>query len=277
MQIEICMMRRLGLNISVFAVFLMLLSGCSGYNKILKTADYDYKYNLAKSLFLQGKFTSASTILEECVVMFRGTTRAEESVYMLASCYYNIGDYLSASEYYKINYKTYPNGLYSELSRYYSGKSLYLDTPDPRLDPTSTYGAIDELQLFIEKYPQSKYRKSADDMMYTMYDRLVEKELKSATLYYNMGNYMGNNYRASIITAQNAMRDYPYTKYREELSFLVLKSKFQMAEESVVDKKMDRYRDAIDEYYAFKNDYPESKYFKDAEKIFRLSSKYVND
>lgn len=92
-----------------------------------------------------------------------------------------------------------------------------------------------------------------------------------------MGNYMGNNYRASIITAQNAMRDYPYTKYREELSFLVLKSKFQMAEESVVDKKMDRYRDAIDEYYAFKNDYPESKYFKDAEKIFRLSSKYVND
>ena len=177
MQIEICMMRRLGLNISVFAVVLMLLSGCSGYNKILKTADYDYKYSLAKSLFLQGKFTSASTILEECVVMFRGTTRAEESVYLLASCYFNIGDYLSASEYYKINYKTYPNGIYSELSKYYSGKSLYLDTPDPRLDPTSTYGAIEELELFIEKYPQSDYRKAADEMIDRKSTRLNSSHL----------------------------------------------------------------------------------------------------
>lgn len=270
-------MRKLGLHISVFAVSLILLSGCTGYNKILKTADYDYKYNLAKLLFIQGKFTGASTILEECVVMFRGTSRAEESVYMLGSCYYNMGDYISASEYYRINYKTYPNGMYSELSRYYTGKSLFLDTPDPRLDPTSTYAAIDELQQFIEKYPLSIYRSSAEEMEYTMYDRLVEKELNTAKLYYNLGNYMGNNYRSSILVAQNAMHDYPYTKYREELSFLVLKSKFQMAEESVAEKKLERYSDAIDEYYAFKNEFPESKYMKDAEKIFRASSQKVND
>jgi len=92
-----------------------------------------------------------------------------------------------------------------------------------------------------------------------------------------MGNYLGNNYRSSIIVAQNALRDYPYTKYREKLSMLVLKAKFQMAQESVLSKRDDRYRDAIDEYYAFKNEFPESSYMKEADKIFRTSTKNLGN
>ena len=114
-------------------------------------------------------------------------------------------------------------------------------------------------------------------MVYEMYDRLAEKELKSATLYLNLGNYLGNNYRSAIITAQNALLDYPYTRYREEISFLILRSKFKMAEESVREKKDERYRETIDEYYAFKNDFPESGYLKEVEKIFQTSTKKVNN
>ena len=110
-----------------------------------------------------------------------------------------------------------------------------------------------------------------------MYDRLVEKELGTAEMYYNLGNYLGNNYRSSIIVAQNALRDYPYTKYREKLSILVLKAKFQMAQESVLEKRDDRYRDAIDEYYAFKNEFPESSYMKEADKMFRTSTKNLGN
>jgi outer membrane protein assembly factor BamD len=110
-----------------------------------------------------------------------------------------------------------------------------------------------------------------------MYDRLAEKELKTATLYFNMGNYLGNNYESCVIVAQNALLDFPSSKYREEFSFLVFKAKFQMAEESVLEKREDRYRDAIDEYYAFKNEFPESTFMKDAEKMFQKATKYVND
>ena len=92
-----------------------------------------------------------------------------------------------------------------------------------------------------------------------------------------MGNYLGNSYHACVIVSQNALLDFPSSKYREDLSFLIYKAKFQMAEESVLEKKMDRYRDAIDEYYAFKNDFPESDYMKEAEKMFQKATKYVND
>jgi outer membrane protein assembly factor BamD len=267
-------------TISIVLFYLLALavfSGCSGYNKIVKASDYNTKYSLAKTYFMEGHFTSCSSILEECVAYQRGTAQAEESMYLLATCYYNIGDYLSASQYYMACYRSFPNSTYSENCLYWSGKSLFLDTPDPRLDATSTENAIMQLQRFVEAYPSSKFRPDAEQMIYTMYDRLVEKEVGTAELYYSMGNYLGNNYRSSIIVAQNALRDYPYTKYREKLSILVLKAKFQMAQESVLDKRDERYRDAIDEYYAFKNEFPESSYMKEADKMFRISTKNLGN
>lgn len=256
---------------------LVMMTGCSGYNKILKASDYNTKYSLAKTYFLEGRYTSCSSILEECVAYQRGTAQAEESMYLLATCYYNLNDYLAASQYYMACYRAFPNSTFSENCLYWSGRSLFLDTPDPRLDATSTTNAIDQLQHFVETYPLSKFRPEAEEMIYTMYDRLVEKEVGTAELYYNMGNYMGNNYRSSIIVAENALRDYPYTKYREKLAMIILRSKFQMAQESVLEKRDDRYRDAIDEYYAFKNEFPESSYMKEADRILRVSTRNLGN
>ena len=270
-------MGKTSLKIVILSLVAVVLTGCSGYNKIMKASDYNTKYSLAKQYFMEGHYTSCSSILEECVAFQRGTAQSEESMYLLATCYYNLSDYLSASQYYLACYRSFPNSVYSENCLFWSGKSLFLDTPDPRLDATSTTEAIIELQRFVESYPESKYRQEAENMIYVMYDRLVEKEVGTAELYYSMGNYLGNNYRSSIIVAQNALVDFPYTKYREKLSMLVLKAKFQMAQESVLEKRDDRYRDAIDEYYAFKNEFPESQYMKVADKIFRTSTKNLGN
>ena len=86
----------------------------------------------------------------------------------------------------------------------------------------------------------------------------------------------GNNYLAAVITAQNILKEYPYTKLREDLSILILRAKYGMAKESVLEKKEDRMRDTIDEYYAFINEFPESKYRKEVESIFKEANKYVN-
>ena len=123
-----------------------------------------------------------------------------------------------------------------------------------------------------EFYREGKYNEAAE-----IYRKLRAGGMESAILYYNLGNYLGNNYESCVITAQNALKDYPYTDYREELSILILRARHEMAIYSVEDKKMDRYRETIDEYYAFKNEFPESKYLKEAEKIFNESQKVIKD
>ncbi|WP_302572077.1 outer membrane protein assembly factor BamD [Phocaeicola coprocola] len=262
-----------------------VLSSCGEYNKVLKSTDNEYKYEAAKSYFAKGQNSKAATLLEDLALIMKGTSNAEESAYMLAMTYYNQGDYVTASHYFNTYYTTYPRGTYTELARFYSGKALYLDTPEPRLDQSSTYKAIEELQMFIEYFPESDRKELAQNMIFELQDKLVEKEFLSALLYYDLGSYTGNtvysstgnNYQAAVVTAQNILREYPYTKRREDLSILILRAKYDMAKESVPEKKEDRMRETIDEYYAFINEFPESKYKSEVERIFKDASKFVKD
>ena len=262
-----------------------VLTSCGEYNKVLKSTDYEYKYEVAKSYFGKGQNTKAAAILEELITILKGTDKAEESLYMLGMTYYNQGDFITASHYFSTYYNTYPRGTYTEQARFYSGKALFLDTPEPRLDQSSTYKAIQELQMFMEYFPASNRHQEAQQMIFDLQDKLVMKDYMAARLYYDLGSYTGNssysttgnNYLACIVTAQNALKDYPYTKLREDISILLLRAKYDMAKESVEEKKEERMRDAIDEYYAFKNEFPESKYIKEVENIYKDAKKYVKE
>lgn len=152
-------------------------------------------------------------------------------------------------------------------------------TPEPKLDQTETFQAVTEFQNFIENFPSSKLRPQAQELIFKLQDKLVEKEYLSAKLYYDLGSYIGNgsngNYGACIVTAENAIKDYPYTTRRDDFAILILRAKFKLAQFSVEGKKEERYHNAIDEYYGFVNEYPESKYMKEAKDLFNKAKKYV--
>ena len=140
-----------------------------------------------------------------------------------------------------------------------------------------TIKAIEELQNFLDYFPKSDKVTIAQNAIFELQDKLVLKELQNAQLYYNLGNYLGNNYQSAIIVAQNAIKDYPYSKYKEPLELLVLKSKYQEAAQSIEEKKADRFREVVDEYYSFINDYPESENRKEADNIFKIAPRYVKE
>ena len=112
-----------------------VLTSCGEYNKVLKSTDYEYKYEAAKSYFGKGQNTKAATILEELITIMKGTDKAEESLYMLGMTYYNQGDFITASHYFTTYYNTYPRGVYTEQARYFSGKALFLDTSGTSFGP----------------------------------------------------------------------------------------------------------------------------------------------
>lgn len=263
----------------IFFTLLMtvLLSSCGEYNKILKSTDYEMKYSYAKKYFNAKQYSKSATLLDELVPIMKGTAYAEESLYLLAQSYYGQKDYQTASQYFNTYYTTYPKGEYSELARYYSGYGLYLDSPDPRLDQAQTYDAIKQLQLYLEYYPQSERAQEAQDILFELQEKLAYKEFLAAKLYFNLGSYMGNNYQSCVITAQNALKDYPYSKYREELMFYILRAKYELALVSIDEKLQGRYRDVVDEYYTYVNEYPEGKYLKQVQKFFDYANKRISN
>jgi len=260
-------------------------ASCAGeYNRVFKTTDNDYRYEYAKQCFAEGKYMRAVTLLEGLITLKKGTDEAQESLYMLAMAEYMSHDYESASATFKKYFQTYPKGQFAEQASFYVGQSLFESAPEPRLDQTPTIGAINAYQQFMDFFPESKLRPVAQEKLYELQDKLVQKELLSAELYYNLGGYFGNinsgsesNYISSIITAQNALKSYPYSRWREEFSLLIMKSKFSLAENSSEDKKLDRYRDAEDECYGFLNEFPESKNCELAEKFIAKCKKVIKD
>lgn len=261
----------------------LALTSCGEYQALLKSADYEYRYEAAKAYFAEGEYTKASLLFGDLLALMKGTDKGEESLYMLAMSEYLNGQYETASSYFKKYYQTYPKGRYTEQARYHSGMALYKQTPDPRLDQSSTVSAMGEMQAFLDLYPQTSLKHQCQDIIFTLQDKLVEKECLAAQLYYDLGSYVGNstfggsNYQACVVTAQNALREYPYAtqEKRERLSFLVLCSKYHLALESVEEKRIPRFRDAIDEYYAFENDFPESKYMKEAKSMLHNAENIV--
>ena len=262
-----------------------LMTGCtSEFSSVLKSSDKDFKYEYAKQCFAQGKFGNAITLLSEVVTAQKGRQNAQESLYMLAMAQYCNRDYEAASATFRKYFQSYPKGDFAEQASFYVGQSLFQSMPDPRLDQSATVGAINAYQNFMDYFPESSLREEAQKRLFILQDNLVMKEYLSAELYYNLGGYFGNinsntesNYESCIITAQNALKTYPYTSMREKFSLLIMKSKFELAQNSSEEKRVERYRDAEDECYGFLNEFPESENCKTAEKFIAKCKKITKD
>lgn len=260
---------------------LMLFASCGEYNTALKHGDAEYKYEVAKACYVKGEYTHAQDLFSSLLVAMKGTGYADECLYMMAMSSYMAGDLETASASFQKYYQTYARGLYVEEARYYAGRTLYESVPDPRLDQSVTSRAIAELQSFLDFYPYTRLKSQTQEMIQKLQDHLVEKELRSAQLYYDLGDYFmncssgGSNYEACIVTSENALRDYPYAlpERREQFMILILRSRYHLARQSVEEKRLERFRQAVDEYYGFANEFPESEYLKEAQTYLVKSQK----
>lgn len=255
----------------------MMFTSCGEYQRLLKSHDADAKFEYAKKAFEEGKYAQAYTLLEDVVTQFKGTERAEESLYLLGMSHYENKNYLDAASYFQTYYSRYPRGKYTEPARFYCGYAYYLDSPEAQLDQSGTVRAIEELQNFLDYFPRSDKVPEAQKAIFELEDKLTLKELQNAQLYYNMGIYRGNNYESAIIVAQNAIKEYPYSKYKEDLEMLILKAKYQEAVLSVEERRADRFRDVVDEYYSFINNYPDGPNRQEADNIFKIAQRYARD
>ena len=267
-------MRQKGL---IILLFMVVLTGCGDYQRLLKSRDPEEKYQAALMYFNNKQYVRAQTLLDDVTSYYKGTERSEDVLAYLARCYMGQKSYESATNYYQAYIRNYPKGKYATEAYFQVGHCQYLDSPDARLDQDITKKAIEAFNQFVELYPESPYAEQAYSEMSEMYDKLALKELHSAKLYYNLGTYLGNNYLSCEIVARNALKNYPSNKYMEDFSWLVMQSKYQQMIHSIEEKKMDRARDAQDEYYNFITEYPDSKHRKDADKMFNTIRKTIKE
>jgi len=243
--------------------FLSIVVSCNKYDKALKNADMDTKYQMAMKYYEKGNYVKAVNLFEELVSVYRGTAKAEGILFYYAYTNYNLGDYILAAYHFKNFVKTYPNSQHAEECGYMAAYCYYLTSPIYSLDQTDTKAAINEFQLFVNQYPKSMRLASANDMIDKLRAKLEKKSYEIAKQYYHIGDY-----KASVYAFKNVLNDFPDTKYREELSFLIIKSYYLYAINSIEIKKKERLQASIDAYLNFVDVFSKSGYLKEAESIY---------
>ncbi|MBX2962539.1 MAG: outer membrane protein assembly factor BamD [Cyclobacteriaceae bacterium] len=248
----------------IVLLFVLLFGvSCSKFRKIEKNPDWRVKYESALNYYNKKDYYKASVLFEQIMPIIRGLPEAEKGQFYLAYCQYYEKLYLLASEQFRTFYETYGRSSLAEEARYMYAYSLFKSSPGANLDQTGSKEAMASMQEFLNRYPKSKFRDQALEVIYTTQERLDQKGFENARQYYKM-----RQYKASIVALRSFQNNFPDSKYLEESRYLIIASKYKLAEQSIYTKQRERYQEVIETYKDFIDRYPNSAHLKEAEKMY---------
>jgi outer membrane protein assembly factor BamD len=257
-------------RLHIVLIILVLVSSCTGYEKLLKSKDYDLKKSKAKEFFAAGEYVKTTELLTQILPRFRATDEAEDLNWMNAQAYYGMKDYVMAGSYFKSFIDQFPFGKHAEEANYMAALCDYNISARPELDQENTKNAIEGFNIFINKFPNSTKIEDCKKRISDLEDKLVEKSYLNAKLYYDM-----KQYKAAVVALSNSLKEYASTKYREKMMFLKLNSLYLYAFHSLPNKQKERYQAALDDYFSFMEEFPKSTYSKDVASIFQSTNKFL--
>ncbi len=254
-------MKKSAIYILLFAA--LCFAGCDGYNKLLKSKNYELKLERANDYYTKGNYVKASALYEELIPVYKGEAKAEEIYYYFAYCTYYQGDYALAQYHFKNYYRSFPAGKHAEEALFMNAYCYYLNSPIYKLDQTDTKNAMAELQNFVDQFPESARIDSCNKISDLLRGKLEHKEYDITKQYFNI-----TDYKAAIVSAKNFVKDFPESRNIDEMLYLTVNSYYLLAVNSLETKKLERLDLAMETYLKMLDLYPKSSYLQRAESIY---------
>ena len=230
-----------------------------------KGIEYYNKGEYSRSLALMDRVKSFSTYSI-------GSKRAQTIAYYRAYSTYGKGFNEAAAELFKQFIAAYPESPYYEECLYMVGYCYYKCSPRALLDQKMSKQAIEYLGLFKSRFPASEKIPDVEKYIAELFDKISYKAFLSASNYYDR-----EKYKSAVTMLTNSIKEYPQSSYREEMMNMLFCSKFYLAENSVDDKRLERAYAAQEEYFYFKEEFPESRFLDDMATKMKKIDGYIKN
>ncbi len=251
--------------------FLVFLSSCNEYQKVLNNDDINIKYKAAEQYYNNGEYRRSNRLLEQLVPSYRGKPQAERLVYFFADSYFQTKSYYLASYQFDNFIKSFPKSQKLEEASFLAAKSHYMMSPSFSLDQEETNNAIEKLQIFMNNYPKSKYTDECNQLINELQNKIEKKEFEVAKQYYTIYDY-----RAAIKSLDNFIVEFVGSKFREEALYYKFLASYEIAINSIESKKIQRLTDLKQLHNNIVRYYPETLFEEDLSKKMDVVEKEIN-
>lgn len=236
---------------------LVISTACSEYNKVLKSEDYNRKFELANSYFDNEKYMQSIALYEQVYQRFPKQSEGEISYFRIGKAYYLSKDYYMGGYFLGQFTARFPYSAKVEEATFLSAMCSVNQSPEKSLDQTDTEIAINSLQQFIDRFPNSELIDSSNVIMDRLRFKLESKEFEAVKLYSKTMNY-----RAAVTASEIFIANYPTSIYKEEAGYILVNNSYLLTKNSIESKKLERTEQTLERYRTFVAEFPTSKYVR---------------
>ena len=249
----------------------IILGGCSGMNALLKSGKPELIYSKALEYYQKEKWQRASTLFEGVQHYYTGSSREDSISFFNARCKYKNRDFDTASTLLDDFRRKFGRSAFIEDAEGMYALCFYYLSPGPSRDQTMTGQALIAINEFMSRYPHSEQIENFKTINTELTQRLHDKAYLNAYTYYKIGKY-----KSAIVAFKNALKQYPESKRREEIMYLIVDSGYRLASNSISEKQTDRYLSMLDSYLSFKEEFPESTHIKSLDRMAQQARDYLD-
>jgi outer membrane protein assembly factor BamD len=196
--------------------------------------------------------------------------REDSLAYYTAYAYFKSDDFTTSSEMFDDFRRKYTRSPFLEDVEGMYALSFYYLSPEPTRDQTTTEQALTAIHEFIGRYPNSTRRAAFEQMIRELTQKQYDKVFINAKTYYTIGRY-----KSAVPALKNALKKYPDSPHREELMYLIVKSSYELAKNSIESLQRDRYLNMLDSYYSFIAEFPESKHVRELSRMQEDAKRFI--
>lgn len=241
-------------------VLLMTLVSCNSYNRILKSDDYQAKFNEANRLFDDGKYERCVALFEQVYQRSPRSAEGEVSFYRLGKACYLVEDWYLANYYLSAFPNKFPFSPKVEETTFLAAICSVQNSPEVSLDQHETEVALNDLQNFATRFPFSTYLDTCNQLMDKLRFKLETKDMQTVRLYSKT-----ENYRAASVSAENFISNYPISTYKEEAWVILIRNSYLYTINSIETKLEERITKTKELINIFLVQFPNSHYLREFE------------
>ena len=227
--------------------------------------------NKALEYYQKEKWSRASTLFEGVQHYYIGTPREDSVSFFNARCKFKNRDYDTASTLLDDFRRKFGRSAFIEDAEGMYALCFYYLSPGPSRDQTMTGQALIAINEFMSRYPHSDRVEDFKQINGELTQRLHDKSYLNAYTYYKIGRY-----KSAIVSLKNALKQFPDSNHREEIMYMIVDASYRFANNSIANKQTDRYLSMLDSYLSFKEEFPESKYTKEVDRMAKHARDYLD-